>query len=129
MIDPHFHLLIRFLCRKGRAGRVKKGESYHFITRRQYESLDEFPKPEILRISLEKTVLDCKTYSTEKVENFLGSMPQPPRISAVKKAISDLQILGALNDNQDLTSLGKKIALFTIHPKLSKAMVYSSIFQ
>lgn len=121
--------LLIFLTRKGRAGRVQKGESYHFITRRQYEDLDEYPKPEVLRVSLEKTVLDGKTYSDEKAENFLSSMPQPPRLSAVKKAVTDLQTLGALNENQDLTPLGKRIALFTIHPKLSKAMVYSSIFQ
>lgn len=56
-------------------------------------------------------------------------MPQPPRISAVKKAVEDLQELGALDENQDLTALGKRIAMFTIHPKLSKAMVYSAIFQ
>lgn len=115
--------------RKGRAGRVQKGESYHLISKKQFEELEPYPRPEVLRVSLEKVVLDCKTYSNEKVEEFLGSMPQPPRLSAVRKAVNDLQTLGALDGNEDLTSLGKRIALFAIHPKLSKSMVYSTIFQ
>ncbi|OXU25496.1 hypothetical protein TSAR_011903 [Trichomalopsis sarcophagae] len=128
-IDTHWISKANMNQRKGRAGRVQEGESFHFITKKQYEELDPYPIPEVLRVSLEKTVLDGKTYSNEKAENFLGSMPQPPRLSAVKKAVNDLQELGALDENQDLTALGKRIAMFTIHPKLSKAMVYSSVFQ
>lgn len=116
-------------CRKGRAGRVQPGESYHLITRPHFESLLVDPLPEVLRSSLEKTVLDCKTYSTEKVESFMGSMPQPPTLSAVRTAIGHLHELGALDENENLTPLGKRIALFTLHPKLSKALVYSAIFQ
>ena len=88
-----------------------------------------YPIPEVLRVSLEKVVLDGKIYSNETAEEFLGSMPQPPRITSVKKAVSDLQILGALDLDENLTDLGKRIALFAIHPKLSKALVYSTIFQ
>ena len=115
--------------RKGRAGRLQPGESYHFISKQQFETLDSYPLPEVLRVSLEQIVLDGKTYSNEKAENFLGSMPQPPRRTAVQKAVSDLQVLGALDIDQNLTPLGKRIALFSIHPRLSKAMVYSVIFQ
>ncbi|XP_043285060.1 ATP-dependent RNA helicase DHX30-like [Venturia canescens] len=114
--------------RKGRAGRVQPGESYHLITRSHFDTLPVDPLPEVLRSSLEKTVLDCKTYSNEKAETFLGSMPQPPTLSAVRQAIKDLRELGALDDKENLTALGKRIALFTLHPKLSKALVYSSIF-
>ncbi|XP_014216687.2 putative ATP-dependent RNA helicase DHX30 [Copidosoma floridanum] len=128
-IDTHWISRANFNQRRGRAGRVREGESYHFITKQKFSDLDAYPLPEVLRVSLEKTVLDCKTYSSEKVEDFLGSMPQPPRQSYVKKAVQDLQILGALDENEDLTALGKRIALFTVHPKLSKALVYSSIFQ
>ncbi|KAL7291092.1 hypothetical protein TKK_0015221 [Trichogramma kaykai] len=128
-VDTHFVSQANIKQRKGRAGRVTEGESYHFITRDQYECLELYPKPEVLRVSLEKVVLDSKTYSHEKAVNFLGEMPQPPRLSAVNKAVMDLQQLGALDYNENLTALGKRIAMFTIHPKMSKAMVYSTIFQ
>ncbi|CAB0038307.1 unnamed protein product [Trichogramma brassicae] len=127
-VDTHFVSQANIKQRKGRAGRVTEGESYHFITRDQYESLELYPKPEVLRVSLEKVVLDSKTYSHEKAVNFLGEMPQPPRLSAVNKAVMDLQQLGALDYDENLTALGKRIAMFTIHPKMSKAMVYSTIF-
>lgn len=115
--------------RKGRAGRVRPGFSYHFLYQSDYHHLPLYPIPEVLRMSLEKTVLDAKIYSSQKAEDFFANMPQPPRISALRKAVNDLQTLGALDNHEDLTDLGKRIALFAIHPRLSKAMVYSAIFQ
>ncbi|XP_011496131.1 PREDICTED: putative ATP-dependent RNA helicase DHX30 [Ceratosolen solmsi marchali] len=114
--------------RKGRAGRVMSGESYHFVTRKKYNELHAYPIPEVSCISLEKTVLDCKIFSNEKAETFLGSMPQPPRITSIYKAIYDLQQLGALDENENLTALGEKLTYFSHDPKLSKAIVYSSVF-
>ena len=105
------------------------GESYHFITQHQFLELEAYPQPEVLQVSLEKVVLDAKTYSKEKAENFLGDMPQPPRLSAVKKAVEDLYKLGALDKDENLTALGKRISKFPIHPKLSKSLVYSAIFE
>lgn len=46
--------------RKGRAGRVQPGESFHMFTKDKFNNLDPFPTPEIFRVPLEKSVLDCK---------------------------------------------------------------------
>lgn len=46
--------------RRGRAGRVKPGESYHLYTEEKYNSLEQFPTPEINRIPLTRSVLDVK---------------------------------------------------------------------
>ncbi|XP_034947158.1 ATP-dependent RNA helicase DHX30-like [Chelonus insularis] len=115
--------------RKGRAGRVKPGVSYHMISSEHYDQLEPFPLPEIKRTSLEKTVLDIKTYSDEKIMDFIQSMPEPPSAFAVKRAIEDLIKIGAVDNNENLTALGKRIAFFSSDPKISKAMVYSTIFQ
>ncbi|KAK0162976.1 hypothetical protein PV327_006700 [Microctonus hyperodae] len=128
-IDNHWASQANINQRKGRAGRVRPGESYHFITREKFQQLDDHPAPEVMRSSLEKTVLDAKTYSQEKAVDFLGSMPQPPALSTIRKAVQDLIHLGALDNEENLTPLGKRIALFTLNPQLSKAIVYSSIFQ
>ncbi|XP_069687119.1 ATP-dependent RNA helicase DHX30-like isoform X2 [Periplaneta americana] len=116
--------------RKGRAGRVQPGECYHMYSRHTFENLNKFPIPELLRLPLEQTVLDCKTYSqNEKAADFLSQMPEPPSLDSVRQAVVELINLDALDDDENLTPLGRRIAMFTTHPKLSKAMIHSAIFR
>lgn len=44
-------------------------------------------------------------------------------------AVSELQILGALDEDEKLTALGKRIAAFPFDPCLSKALVNSVFFK
>ncbi|XP_029167795.1 ATP-dependent RNA helicase DHX30-like [Nylanderia fulva] len=114
--------------RKGRAGRVKPGESYHIITKSQYAKLEPHPLPQVLCNPLEKVVLDTKSYTNEKAKKFLSNLLEPPNPVAIQKAVNNLIDLGVLDDQENLTALGKRMALFPMHPKFSKALVYSSIF-
>lgn len=121
---------ILFICdRKGRAGRVKPGVSYHLITREEYEKLEPHPVAQVLCNSLEKVVLDSKTYTNEKAEEFLSSLLEPPNPTAIQRAVSYLIDLGVMDREENLTALGKRMALFPTHPKFSKALVYSTIFK
>ncbi|XP_077269687.1 ATP-dependent RNA helicase DHX30 [Temnothorax americanus] len=116
------------LQRKGRAGRVKPGESYHLISKEDYEKLEAHPVPQLLCNPLEKVILDSKTYTDEKAEEFLGGMLEPPTPTAIRKAVRSLVDLGVMDNEENLTALGKRMALFPMYPKFSKAMVYSAIF-
>ncbi|KYN32409.1 Putative ATP-dependent RNA helicase DHX30, partial [Trachymyrmex septentrionalis] len=116
------------LQRKGRAGRVKPGESFHLISKKEYEKLQAHPLPQLLCSPLEQVILDSKTYTDEKAEEFLSGFLEPPTSTAIRKAVRILINLGVIDDEENLTALGKRMALFPTHPKFSKAMVYSSIF-
>jgi len=122
-------MVINLLCRKGRAGRVKPGESFHLISKKEYEKLQAHPLPELLCNPLEKVILNSKTYTDEKAEEFFSGFLEPPTSTAIRKAIRTLINLGVMDDEENLTALGKRMALFSTHPKFSKAIVYSSIFK
>ena len=46
--------------RAGRAGRVRPGESYHLYSPAQFEELERFPLAEMLRVPLDKVIMDIK---------------------------------------------------------------------
>ncbi|XP_061935350.1 ATP-dependent RNA helicase DHX30 isoform X2 [Apis cerana] len=117
------------LQRKGRAGRVQCGESYHLITRSEYNKLDLYPKPEILRIPLDEAVIICKTLSDEKIYDFFNNMIDSPNENLIISTVNTLKNLGILDDDENLTSLGEYISYISLTPKLSKALILSCIFQ
>nr|CAH7761914.1 unnamed protein product [Callosobruchus chinensis] len=116
--------------RKGRAGRVQPGESYHMYTSAKYREFEEFSLPEIMRTSLTKIVLDSKVYSNNvNALDFMKRLPTPPEENATLRAVEDLKDLELLDENEKLTSLGKTLAEFQLEPSFSKAMVNSVIFK
>ncbi|XP_039277818.1 ATP-dependent RNA helicase DHX30 isoform X2 [Nilaparvata lugens] len=129
-LDNHWASKASVIQRKGRAGRVQPGECYHLYSQHKFDSLDEFPMPEVHRIRLEMVVLQSKTYSGhEEAEQFLRQLPEPPSVSVIREAVKTLQFMGALDMEENLTALGHRISVFTTHPLISKALVYSYFFK
>lgn len=54
---------------------------------------------------------------------------QPPVTNAIQSGINELQFLGVLDENENLTDLGKIIVSFSTHPRLSVALVYSTFLR
>lgn len=48
--------------RQGRAGRVKPGKCYHLFSWKTFMKMDEYPVAEVLRMPLEKVIMDCKVF-------------------------------------------------------------------
>lgn len=111
--------------RRGRAGRTQPGTCYKLYTRMQEENMAQFPVPEILRVPLESISLTIKVMREEEdvkvsVRNFLSFMTEikciklflaraisPPQTSAMEKAWSTLEELGAVDQDGKLTALGR----------------------
>lgn len=63
------------------------------------------------RVPLVDVCLMAKSLGVANVSTFLAATPDPPEPAAVDKAIAELQALGALTPEQELTSLGRLLAL------------------
>lgn len=128
-MDNHWISQSSMFQRKGRAGRVSTGISYHLYPKWKYEQFEKYSLPEILRVSLTKIVLDSKVYSNNmNAIEFLKQLPCPPKEDVISLAVDELISLELLDKNENLTPLGRALSDFQLEPKLSKAMVNSVIF-
>ncbi|XP_039752008.1 ATP-dependent RNA helicase DHX30-like isoform X2 [Pararge aegeria] len=114
--------------RAGRAGRVQPGHCYRMYTKEKENEFAPHTTPEILRIPLEQTVLDCKTYAPDdKVDVFLSELPEPPSKQAIRFAVNDLIDLGALTPSERLTRLGVLLSMMTLHPRLGRCVLNAAL--
>lgn len=110
--------------RAGRAGRVSPGKCFRMYTLWSFENeLEENPIPEIQRCNLGNVVLILKSLGIEDLVHF--DFLDPPASETLMRALEELYALGALNDEAQLTKLGRRMAEFPVNPKLSKSIIYS----
>jgi hypothetical protein len=69
--------------------------------------------PEMQRVPLADVCLLVKSLggACTDITSFLAAAPDPPERKAVSDAISELQVMGALDETQELTPLGRLLAL------------------
>lgn len=113
--------------RSGRAGRTCPGECFRLYRREDEAKFNDFPNPELLRIPLESVIMEVKCHCpNEKSVTFLSQAIQHPSSSAINSALEELISLRVLNQDENLTVLGKRISGFTTHPRLSVALVLAA---
>lgn len=107
--------------RAGRAGRTAPG-----TCRRLWSELDQRARPmhdtpEILRLDLAEVVLQLKALGVNDPRDF--DWLDAPAPAAVERAIHTLEGVDAVAPDGALTPVGRTMASFPMHPRLSRLLV------
>ena len=113
--------------RSGRAGRTRPGKCFRLYTEQSfYNDLQETTYPEILRSKMANVVLTLKKLGIDDLVHF--DFMDPPAPETLMRALELLNYLGALDDEGDMTDLGRQMAELPLDPQLSKMLICSPDF-
>ena len=107
--------------RMGRAGRVAEGVCYRLWTKASEHLMAEQRKPEIEEADLAPMVLDTAAFGESDAET-LPWLTMPPR-AGVFKAKELLTALGAIDENGNITPIGKRMATLPCHPRIARMIL------
>ena len=107
--------------RMGRAGRVAEGVCYRLWTKASEHLMAEQRKPEIEEADLAPMVLDTAAFGESDAE-ALPWLTMPPR-AGVFKAKELLTALGAIDENGNITPIGKRMAALPCHPRIARMIL------
>ncbi|KAL9036196.1 MAG: hypothetical protein Q9214_006244 [Letrouitia sp. 1 TL-2023] len=113
--------------RAGRAGRTRPGKCFRLYTEKAFKNdLNETTYPEILRSNLSAAVLDLKKLGIDDLVHF--DLMDPPAPETLMRALEELNYLACLDDDGDLTPLGKLASEFPLDPGLAVMLISSPEF-
>jgi pre-mRNA-splicing factor ATP-dependent RNA helicase DHX15/PRP43 len=108
--------------RAGRAGRTRPGKCFRLYTHDTFcGELPESQYPEIVRSNLCSVVIALKRLGADDIVNF--DFMEPPSPEAMMRALEMLYFLGAIDEESDLTEVGKQMGDFPVDPHLSKCLI------
>ncbi len=107
--------------RAGRCGRVAAGVCIRLYSEEDFNQRPEFTDPEILRSNLAAVILRMASLGLGKVDQF--PFIEAPASRYINDGFLALQELGAVTTNNQLTTLGKKMATLPIDPKISRMLL------
>ncbi|HEX4854856.1 ATP-dependent RNA helicase HrpA [Arenimonas sp.] len=107
--------------RKGRCGRIAAGICYRLYSQDDFESRPRYTDPEILRASLAGVILRMLTLGLGRVEDF--PFIDAPDSRAIADGWQTLLELGAVDEQRQLTAIGREMARLPVDVKLARMLV------
>ena len=113
--------------RAGRAGRTRPGKCFRLYTEAAFKKeLIDQTYPELLRSNLSSTVLELKKLGIDDLVHF--DLMDPPAPETLMRALEELNYLACLDDDGNLTQLGRLASEFPLDPALAVMLISSPEF-
>ncbi|KAJ7119817.1 P-loop containing nucleoside triphosphate hydrolase protein [Mycena epipterygia] len=114
--------------RAGRAGRTRPGKCFRLYTEKDFmNELEEQTHPEILRSNLSNAVLELVKLGIKDLVRF--DYVDAPAPETLMRALELLNYLAAIDDEGNLTTLGRIMAEFPLDPQMAKMLIVSPEFR
>jgi ATP-dependent helicase HrpA len=107
--------------RAGRCGRVANGICIRLYDEVDFNGRTKFTDPEILRSSLAGVILRMKSLHLGNVEQF--PFLEAPRPKAIADGYQLLSELGAVDDDNELTNVGRELAKLPLDPRVGRMIL------
>ena len=107
--------------RSGRCGRVADGIAIRLYAQTEFDARPRFTDPEILRSSLAAVILRMKALHLGDIEQFAFLDP-PPR-KAIVDGYQLLNELGAVDEVNALTPIGRTLSKLPLDPRVGRMIV------
>ncbi|KAI6162189.1 hypothetical protein EDD17DRAFT_1776997 [Pisolithus thermaeus] len=117
--------------RAGRAGRHRPGEYYGLLSRARMANLAPHQTVEMKRVDLSNVVMHVKALSLPdmEVEEVLAETIEPPDPDRVAAAMKVLQMVGALDNQKNLTSLGRLLLQLPVEVQMGRLALQGVFFR
>lgn len=107
--------------RAGRCGRVADGICIRLYDEADFAGRPRFTDPEILRSSLAGVILRMKALGLGRVEDFPFLEPPPKR--AIADGYQLLAELGAVDEMNELTQVGRELSKLPLDPRVGRMIL------
>ncbi|WP_370869783.1 ATP-dependent RNA helicase HrpA [Polaromonas sp.] len=107
--------------RAGRCGRVADGICIRLYDEQDFVGRQRFTDPEILRSSLAAVILRMKALHLGTIESF--AFIEPPQGRAIADGYQLLAELGAVDDDNELTPVGRSLAKLPLDPRVGRMIL------
>ncbi len=107
--------------RKGRCGRLSNGICIRLYSEEDYLSRPEYTTPEIQRSDLAEVILRMSAMKLGDIATF--PFIDPPDSAQIRAGIRSLKELGAIDDHNRLTVIGKEMASLPVDPRTARMIL------
>jgi len=107
--------------RAGRCGRVASGICVRLYSEQDFNLRAEFTDPEITRSSLAGVILRMAALKLGNVTDF--PFLEAPSSKLISDGYQQLRELGAVNDSDTLTDIGRQLARLPVDPRVGRMLI------